>query len=158
MLRPTPRLLALYNVPISRYFVALCWVRYSYHSYVGEVTWCEIFWWLYRSPSSSSWHSSYFCSAFNMLRPTPKLLVLYNVPISRYFVALCWVRYSYHSYVGEVTWCEIFWWLYRSPSSSSWHSSYFFERAQPPFGGLNCYPHILGCWALIIPTCVTCFQ
>lgn len=73
-----------------------------------------------------------------------EIFVSYNVPIFRYFVTLCWVWYSYHSYVREVTWCEIFWWFYRSPSSSLGHSSCFSRQVWPPFYGSDCCPCILG--------------
>lgn len=68
----------------------------------------------------------------------PRLLALYNVPISKYFATLFRVRYSCHSYIGEITWCKIFWWFYRSPSSSLGHSSCFFEWVRPPFCSLDC--------------------
>ncbi len=77
-----------------------------------------------------------------MLRPVPELFALCSVPISKYFTTLCWVWYSYHSYVGKVTWCRIFWWFYWSFSSSLGHSSCFFTQVRPPFYGSNCCPCI----------------
>ncbi len=53
-------------------------------------------------------------------------------------------EYSYYNYVGEITWCEIFWWFYRSPGSLSNHAPYFFKQAWLPFCGLNYNPLILG--------------
>ncbi len=50
----------------------------------------------------------------------------------------------YHNYVGEVTWCRIFWWFNWSSSSLSSHSSYFFEQVQFHFYNLDCCLHILG--------------
>jgi len=84
------------------------------------------------------------------------LLALYNVPICRYFITLYWVWYLYHNYVGEVTWCNIFWWFYWSLNSSSRNFFCFFKRAQPLFWTTT--PTFLGCWALIAPTFFTCFQ
>ncbi len=72
------------------------------------------------------------------------LFVSYNVPISKYFVTLCWVQYLYHSYVGKITWCRIFWWFYQSPSLLLDHSSCFFKHAWPLFYGSDYCPHILG--------------
>ncbi len=91
-----------------------------------------------------------------MLCRTLGLVALYNVPIYRYFTTLYWVWYLYHSYVGELTWCKIFWWFYRSPNSSSRNFFYFFERVQPLFW--TTIPTFLGCWALIAPAFFTCFQ
>jgi hypothetical protein len=79
-----------------------------------------------------------------MLRPVLDLLVLYNVPISKHLVALCWVWYLYCSYIGEVTWCRIFWWFYWSLNLSSCHSSYFFGQAWAPFCGSGCLSDIFG--------------
>ncbi len=60
------------------------------------------------------------------------------------FCKLCRVWYLNHGYIREVIWCKIFWWFYRSPRSSSNHSSYFFGWVWPPFYGSNCYSRILG--------------
>ncbi len=79
-----------------------------------------------------------------MLCLVPWLFALYNVSIFMYFVALHWVRYSYHSYIGEVTWCGIFQWFYWSPNSPSNHSPCFFKWVWPPFYNSECFPHILG--------------
>jgi hypothetical protein len=38
--------------------------------------------------------------------------------------------------------CRIFWWFDWSPSSSSGHSSCFFEQVQPPLCSSNCCPRI----------------
>jgi hypothetical protein len=57
-------------------------------------------------------------------------------------ITLCWVWYSYHSYIGEGIWCGIFWWFYQVPSLSSNHSSCFFEWARPFFYSSNCCPYI----------------
>jgi len=61
-----------------------------------------------------------------------------------YFVTLRLVQYSYHSHIGEVIWCWIFWWFYWSFSSLLNHSSYFFGRTWPPFYNSKCFPCILG--------------
>jgi hypothetical protein len=74
----------------------------------------------------------------------PWLFVLYNVSISKYFVTLHWVRYSYHNYIGKVTWWRIFWWFYQSPNSSPSHSLCFFRWAQPPFYNSDYYSCIIG--------------
>jgi len=61
-----------------------------------------------------------------------------------YFVTLRLVRYSYHSHIGEVIWCWIFWWFYWSFSSLLNHYSCFFGRTWPPFYSSKCFPCILG--------------
>jgi hypothetical protein len=96
---------------------------------------------------------------FCCVTPSAQLFTSYNVAISRYFAPLCWVQYLYHSYVGEITWCEIFWWLYWSLSLLLGHFFCLFRRAQPPFCGSDYYLHILGvlgidcfCTCLSFPT------
>jgi len=62
--------------------------------------------------------------------------------------SLCWIRYSYHSYIGEVTWCGIFWWFCKSFSSLSSQFSYFFRWVWHLFCDLDYYPHMLGLLAI----------
>jgi hypothetical protein len=93
-----------------------------------------------------------------MLCSTSKLLASYSISISKYFAALCWIRYSYHSYIEKIAWCKILWWFFLSFSSLLDHFFCFFRQAWPHFYSSDCYPYILGCWALIAPALVTHFQ
>jgi len=83
-----------------------------------------------------------FAMLFVVLCLVPMLVVSYNVSIFRYFAILCWKQYLYHNYVGEITWCGIFWWFYQSSNLSSCHYSYFFGRVWPPLCGSDYYPHV----------------
>ncbi len=79
-----------------------------------------------------------------MLCLTPYLFISYRVSNTRHFIALHWIWYSYHNYVGNFIWCRIFWWFYQSPSSSSSHFSCFFRQVRLPFYNSDYCPHILG--------------
>jgi hypothetical protein len=79
-----------------------------------------------------------------VLCPTFRLVISHNVSISTCFVALCWVQYLYHNYVGRVIWHKSFWWFYQSCSSSLGHFSYFFRQVQPLLFDLDCFPCIRG--------------
>jgi hypothetical protein len=64
----------------------------------------------------------------------------------------------YHGYTKKDIGCKIFRHYNASFNSSLNHFTYFFKGFSLPLVIQLVTPTFLGCWALIIPTIVVCFQ
>jgi hypothetical protein len=89
----------------------------------------------------------------------PKLFTTYHIFIFRNITTLCWIKFTYHSYVGEIIGCGIFRYYSGSFGSLLGHFTCFFKQASGlPLVVRLVAPTFLICWASIAFAFVTHFQ
>jgi hypothetical protein len=90
--------------------------------------------------------------------PMPKLFIVYHIFLSKYFATLHQVWIMYHGYIKNIIGHGIFWHYDESFGFSSCHFTYFIRGLSLPLMVQLGAPTFLGCWVMIVPTFITCFQ
>jgi hypothetical protein len=85
-----------------------------------------------------------FCNALTLLCLMHSLFIMYHTSIFRYFVALRWVWFLYHNYIGKVIGCGIFRHYNGSFGFSSRQFTYFFRGVCLYHSGLISCLYLLG--------------